>query len=208
MMPIVSFFNDRRVIVSQDKLLLSCQLSCAALWVHAKRSSQPQPPFPQCISMQPQLLPLHLQRFLRGFVLATAHRLVIPPASLLRLVHASTKSRWIDRIFVRVMSGFVWKAEVRRQCSHVACACACCAALAHLCKCSHGLTIILLTQSTANTCGVPGITNSDAQTSASLPNAVLLHFHALLVCRLLPPPASATASAFMQRQREATSLSC
>ena len=132
MMPIVSFVKDQRFIVSQDELLLSCQLSCAALWVHVKRSSQPQPPFPHFISMQPQLLPLHLQRFLRGFVLATAHQLVIPPASLLRLVHARTKSRWSDRIFVRVMSGFVRKAEVRRKCSRFACACACRAAPTHL----------------------------------------------------------------------------
>jgi hypothetical protein len=50
--------------------------------------------------------------------------------------------------------------------------------------------------------------NCDAQASASLPNDDLLHAHALLLCRLLLPPASATASAFMQRQREAMSLSC
>jgi hypothetical protein len=63
--------------------------------------------------MQLHFRPLQLQRFLRSCVLATAHALVTPPVSV--FVHARTKSRCIERIFVRVMSGFVARAEVRRQ---------------------------------------------------------------------------------------------
>jgi hypothetical protein len=121
MMPIVSFFNHRRFIVSLDELSLSCHLICTALCLHAKRLSEPRRDFPPCSFMQLQFPPLQLQRFLRGFVLATAHRLVTPPASVFRLVHARTKSRWMDRIFVRVMSGFVRKAEVRWQGACCAC---------------------------------------------------------------------------------------
>ena len=80
--------------------------------------------------LQLQFQPLQLQRFLRGCVIATAHALVTPPASVFRLVHARTKSRWFDRIFVRVMSGFVARAEVRRQGARCACM-PCCTA--HLC---------------------------------------------------------------------------
>ena len=61
-----------------------------------------------------------LRRFLRGFFVATGRSLVTPPASVFHLVHARTKSRWIDSIFVRVMSGFVARAEVRRQAARCA----------------------------------------------------------------------------------------
>jgi hypothetical protein len=77
--------------------------------------------------VQLQFQPLQLQRFLRGCVFATAHALATPPASVFHLVHARTKGRWIDCIFMRVMSGFVAKAEVRRQAARCACACPCCA---------------------------------------------------------------------------------
>ena len=42
--------------------------------------------------------PLQLQRFLRGCVLATARRLVIPPANEFRLVHARAKTSLSGKI--------------------------------------------------------------------------------------------------------------
>jgi hypothetical protein len=104
-----------------QKVLLPCQLVYVSLCVHAQRSHRPPPCVPHYMRLQ--FLPLQLQRFLRGCVLATAHALVAPPASVCRLVHARTKSRWIDRIFVRVMSGFVVRAEVWQQ--EACCECAC-----------------------------------------------------------------------------------
>ena len=46
-----------------------------------------------------------LRRFLRGCVVFTAHGLVIAPASV--YVDAREKKIWTNRIFARVMSGFV-----------------------------------------------------------------------------------------------------
>ncbi len=46
-----------------------------------------------------------LRRFLRGCVVATAHRLVTAPASV--LVTARKKTNWMNCIVARVMSGFV-----------------------------------------------------------------------------------------------------
>ena len=46
-----------------------------------------------------------LRRFLRGCVVATAHGLVTAPASV--FVTARKKKIWMNRIFARVMSGFV-----------------------------------------------------------------------------------------------------
>jgi hypothetical protein len=46
-----------------------------------------------------------LRRFLRGCVVFTAHGLVIAPASV--YVDARKKIIWMNRIFARVMSGFV-----------------------------------------------------------------------------------------------------
>ena len=112
-MPIVLFINHRRVLVNVDQLLLPCHLVHAAAFFHAQHSRRPPPRLPRY--MQLQFQPLQLQRFLRSCVLATAHALATPPASVCRLVHARTRSRWIDCIFVRVMRGFVAKAEVRRQ---------------------------------------------------------------------------------------------
>ena len=112
-MPIVLFINHRRVLVNVDQLLLPCHLVHAAAFFHAQHSRRPPPRLPRY--MQLQFQPLQLQRFLRSCVLATAHALATPPASVCRLVHARTRSRWIDCIFVRVMSGFVARAEVRRQ---------------------------------------------------------------------------------------------
>jgi hypothetical protein len=46
-----------------------------------------------------------LRRFLRGCVVFTAHGLVTAPASV--CVGARDKTIWMNRIFARVMSGFV-----------------------------------------------------------------------------------------------------
>jgi hypothetical protein len=46
-----------------------------------------------------------LRRFLRGGVVATAHGLVTAPASV--FVTARKKKIWMNRVFARVMSGFV-----------------------------------------------------------------------------------------------------
>jgi hypothetical protein len=108
---ILLFVDYRRVLLTLYELSLPYDLVRAAMFFHAQRSRQPPPRLPRY--MQLQFLPLQLQRFLRSCVLATAHALVTPPASV--FVHARTKSRCIERIFVRVMSGFVARAEVRRQ---------------------------------------------------------------------------------------------
>jgi hypothetical protein len=132
--PLISFFDryiGKRMCVPAKHLghvVLPCQLVYAALCVHARRLRQPLPPLPPYTQLQ--FLPLQLQRFLRGCVLFTAHALVTPPASVFQLVHVRTKSRFIARIFVRVMSGFVARAEVRRQGAR--CAYARRAAIAHL----------------------------------------------------------------------------
>jgi hypothetical protein len=97
-----------------------CQLVFAALYVRAQGLRQPPPPLSRY--MQVQFPALQLQRFLRGFVLATAHALVAPPAGVFCLVHAMTRRRWIDRVFVRVMSGFVKRAKVLQQEARRACA--------------------------------------------------------------------------------------
>ena len=55
--------------------------------------------------------PQRLRRFLRGCVVATAFGLVTAPASV--LVHNRKKIFLRDRIFARVMSGFVMREEVR-----------------------------------------------------------------------------------------------
>jgi len=132
LVPFFDYYLGRRVCVPFKQLghvLLPCHLACAALCVHAQRSHRPLLPFPP--SMQLEFLPLQLQRFLRGCVLATAHALVTPPADA--FVYARDQWRFIDRILVRVMSGFVRRAEVRRQGARCACTCACRSALAGGC---------------------------------------------------------------------------
>ena len=119
-MSIVLFINHRRVLVSLEQLSLPRDLVLAAMFFHAQRWRRPPPRLPRY--MQLQFQPLQLQRFLRGCVLATAHALVTPPASVFHLVHARTKGRWIDCIFVRVMSSFVARTEVRWQGARCACA--------------------------------------------------------------------------------------
>ena len=58
--------------------------------------------------------PKLLRRFLRGFVVATAHGLVTAPAS----VHVTSRKKRVllrNRIFARVMNGFVTREERRLQ---------------------------------------------------------------------------------------------
>ena len=63
--------------------------------------------------MQLGFPPKLLRRFVRGCVVATAHRFVTVPAS----VHddAMTKMIWTNRIFARVTSGAVMREERRLQ---------------------------------------------------------------------------------------------
>ena len=58
-------------------------------------------------------LPELLGRFLRGFVVATAHGLVTAPAG----VHVGAKDQkiWMHRVCARAMSGFVVREEVLLQ---------------------------------------------------------------------------------------------
>jgi hypothetical protein len=114
-MPIAFFINLQRVADNQDSHLPPCHLIFAALCVHAQRSRQPPLPLPPY--MQVQFPALQLQRFLRSCVLATAHALVMPPASV--YVHAKDRRCWFERIFGR---DFRVAAECRSfSCSHFAC---------------------------------------------------------------------------------------
>ena len=105
------FVNHQLFSVSLHELLNPRDLVYAAMFFHAQRSRRLPPRLP--CHMQLQFRPPQLQRFLRGFVLATAHALVTPPASV--WLDAATMWHWSHSIFVRVMSGFVAKAEVRRH---------------------------------------------------------------------------------------------
>jgi hypothetical protein len=102
-----------------DQVVLPFELVYAAMFFHAQHSRQLLPPFPRAPGMQLQFPPLQLQRFLRSCVLATAHALVTPPATV--FLNPTKVPVWIDRIFVRVMSGFVARAEVRWQRARCAC---------------------------------------------------------------------------------------
>ncbi len=104
----VLFADHRRVLLSMDELLLPRDLVHAAMFFHAQYLRRPPPRLPRYLQLQ--FPPLQLQRFLRGCVLAAAHALVTPPAYE-RVDPAAW--RWSHCIFVRVMSGFVRRAEVR-----------------------------------------------------------------------------------------------
>ena len=165
---ILLFIDHRRILLSLNELSLPCDLVYAAMFFHSQRSRRPPPQLPRYMRLQ--FPPLQLQRFLRGCVLATAHALVMPHASVLRLVHARTKSLWIERIFVRVMSGFVEKAKVRRQGARSAYHAALASAQF---KRSHGVAMISLTHTAANEGGYPGTITGDAGATAAPPIAVL-----------------------------------
>jgi hypothetical protein len=95
-----------------------CELVLAALKSHSLRLKQPL--FLTCQQQgegeglpHVKFWPQQLQRFLRGCVAATAQRLVAPCGD--QHVTKWTLSLWKNRIFLRVMSGFVKKVEVRLQ---------------------------------------------------------------------------------------------
>ena len=80
-----------------------------ALFLHPQRSLCHRLPILGQLGFPSKLL----RRFLRGFVVATAHGLVTAPAS----VNVDARKRIIlrNRVFARVMSGFVLREEVRLQ---------------------------------------------------------------------------------------------
>jgi hypothetical protein len=101
------------------------------LFFQPRRSlRQPLPALAQ-LAFPPKLL----QRFLRGFVVSTAHRFAIAPACV--YVDARKKLIWRNCIFARVMSGFVVREEVQLQA----------AAAAHIARKGHYWGIIDAAQS-------------------------------------------------------------
>ncbi len=86
-----------------------CFLVRLALYFESRRSLRQRLPRLGQLAFPPKLL----RRFLRGFVVAAAHGLVTAPASV--FVTARTKMKWKNRIFARVMSGFVTREEARLQ---------------------------------------------------------------------------------------------
>ena len=110
------FYLGKRMSVTVNELaqvVLPCRLLHVVLRFRAQRLGQPlllPPDYRQL-----EITPLQLQRFLRGCVLSISHALVAPPACVFCLVPTRTKCRWIDCIFMRVMSGFAARAMVRRR---------------------------------------------------------------------------------------------
>jgi hypothetical protein len=96
------FCGHPHVLLSM--VLLPCQIVFAALWIHA-RAHKRVLPLPRL--MQLKFPPLHLQRYLRGFVTLAADKLGNPMASKYYIHRVNLL------IFMRVMSGFFWKSEVR-----------------------------------------------------------------------------------------------
>ena len=86
-----------------------CYLVRFALFFQPRRSLRQPLPTPGQLAFPPKLL----RRFLRGCVVATAHRLVTAPASV--FVDARKRIILRNHIFARVMSGFVMREEVRLQ---------------------------------------------------------------------------------------------
>ena len=108
---------DRDSGIPSDVAFL-CFLVRFALFFEPRRSLRQRSPRLGQLGFPPKLL----QRFLRGFVVATARGLVTAPASVCRAcgsasvyVGAREQMIWMNRIFARVMSGFVMREEVRLQ---------------------------------------------------------------------------------------------
>ena len=80
-----------------------------ALYFEPRRSLRQRLPTLGQLAFPPKLL----RRFLRGFVVATAHGLVTAPAGV--HVDAETEMIWMNRIVARVMSGAVMREEGRLQ---------------------------------------------------------------------------------------------
>ena len=99
----------------QDGVAFLCLLVRFALFFELRRSlRQPLPRHGQLGFPSKQL-----QRFLRGFVHATAYGFVTAPASVLD--DARAKMNWMRCIFARAMDGFVVREEMRLQTAAAAC---------------------------------------------------------------------------------------
>jgi hypothetical protein len=80
-----------------------------ALYFEPRRSLRQRLPTLGQLAFPPKLL----RRFLRGFVVATAHGLVTAPAGV--HVGAEEQKFWMHRMCARAMSGFVAREEVLLQ---------------------------------------------------------------------------------------------
>ncbi len=98
--------NDSGIL--SDVALLHV-LARYALFFHPQCSLRHRLPILGQLGFPPKLL----RHFLRRFVVATAHGLLTAPAS----VYVDARKRIIlrNRVFARVMSGFVFREEVRLQ---------------------------------------------------------------------------------------------
>ncbi len=90
-------------------LYLLSNLFRFAFYFESRRSLRQRLPRLGQLAFSPKLL----RRFLRGFVVATAHGLVTAPASV--YVDAEKRKIWMHRICARAMSGAVVRGEVRLQ---------------------------------------------------------------------------------------------
>jgi hypothetical protein len=100
--------SDRDSDILDDVALL-CFLVRFALFFEPRRSLRQRLPTLGQLAFPPKLL----RRFLRGCVVATAHGLITAPAGV--FVTARKKMVFRNRIFARVMSGFVVREEVLLQ---------------------------------------------------------------------------------------------
>ena len=98
-----------RVSVILSDVARLCFLVRLALYIESRRSLRQRLPRLGQLAFPSKLL----RRFLRGFVVATAHGLVTAPAG----VHVGAKEQniWMHCIFARAMSGFVVREEVLLQ---------------------------------------------------------------------------------------------
>ena len=96
-------------ILSDCDVARVCFLFRLVLYFESRCSLRQQLPTLGQLAFPPKLL----RRFLRGFVVATAHGLVTAPAG----VHVGAKDQkfWMHRICARAMSGFVVREEVLLQ---------------------------------------------------------------------------------------------
>jgi hypothetical protein len=99
---------DRDLGIRDDVALLCCLVRFALFFEQRRSLRQPLPKLGH-LGLPPKLL----RRFLRGFVVATTHGLVAAPASVYDVVEKNLFLR--NRIFARVMSGFVLREEVLLQ---------------------------------------------------------------------------------------------
>ena len=94
-------------ILSDCDVARVCFLVRFVFYFETQRSLRQQLPKLGQLAFPPKLL----RRFLRGCVVATAHRLVIAPAGV--FITVRKKMFWMNRIVARVMSGFVIREEER-----------------------------------------------------------------------------------------------